>query len=315
MKRILSALTLMMATPALAFTPKFPGPATQTGSFQEPLTSYRLPIGPYGAEGLPHEPLEGAFDQTSWRLATPGLSTLSLLAPMRDQLRAEGWDILFECETESCGGFDFRYGTDVLPEPDMHVDLTDFRFLSARRMGGEGAEYLSLLISRSTESGFVQRILLTPAGALPEVEEIPDLTTPETIAPLRPITPVAGTLGSQLETGGAQALDDLVFPSGSSELAPGDYASLSELVAYLQANPDRRIALVGHTDASGSLAPNIALSKKRAASVRAALMALGAEGGRIAAEGVGYLAPRDSNETPEGRTRNRRVEVMLLAGD
>jgi outer membrane protein OmpA-like peptidoglycan-associated protein len=312
LKRFIPLLGLMLATPALAFSPTFPGPATQTGSFQEPLTSYRLPIGPYGADGLLHEPLEGAFAQTSWRIAAPGLSTLSLLAPMREQLQAEGWDTLFECETESCGGFDFRYGTDVLPEPDMHVDLTDFRFLSARKLDDAGVEHISLLVSRSTESGFVQMIHVSPAVALPET---PDLATPETIAPVRPIAPRTGTLGSALETGGALALEDLVFPSGSSELAPGDYATLADLAAFLEANPQRRIALVGHTDASGSLAPNIALSKKRAASVREALIAMGAEPGRITAEGVGYLAPRDTNETPEGRTRNRRVEVMLLAGD
>jgi len=71
------------------------------------------------------------------------------------------------------------------------------------------------------------------------------------------------------------------------------------------------VVLVGHTDASGALAPNIALSRARAQAVRAALVALGAKADQIGAEGAGYLAPRATNLTPEGRAQNRRVEVML----
>ncbi len=323
-KRFLRQLALPLlavwpGTATLAFTPQFPGTPVVTANLQEPLSSYRLPIGPYADDGIQTRDLEGAVDQTSWRVAAPGLTTLSLLAPLRDQLSAEGWTILFECETDTCGGFDFRYGTDVLPEPDMHVDLTDFRFLSAEKTGAAGPEHLSLMISRSTESGFVQLIrvgpaLPEPAGPSPGDAAVLPPPPPDTAAPVAPATPVTGDIGGALESGGALALDDLVFPSGESVLADGEYPSLASLAAYLDANPDRRIALVGHTDASGSLEANIALSRKRAASVRDRLIdSYGADGGRIIAEGVGYLSPRASNLTDEGRTANRRVEVMLTS--
>ena len=90
------------------------------------------------------------------------------------------------------------------------------------------------------------------------------------------------------------------------------YASLSALSAWLKANPTRHVTLVGHTDASGGLPANITLSRQRAQSVRAALIAsYAADPSLIDAQGAGYLAPRASNETTEGRTQNRRVEVML----
>ncbi len=71
---------------------------------------------------------------------------------------------------------------------------------------------------------------------------------------------------------------------------------------------------MGHTDASGSLAANIALSERRAEAVADALVdRLGADRGRIVAEGVGFLSPIASNQTEEGRQQNRRVEVVVTS--
>ncbi len=298
---------------AFAFTPEFAGTATVTTSLQEGLTNYRLPIGPFEAGRIATRNVEGVMDQTAWRITLPGLTTLSVLTPLRDQLAKDGWTLLYDCETEACGGFDFRYGTDVLPEPDMHVDLADFRFVSAERAGAKGTEYVSLMISKSTESGFVQMIRVG-AELPPQIDPVAIEATPLATGPITPVAADPGDIGQRLETGGAVALDDLVFASGSSRLAAGDYASLAALGDYLRANPERRIALVGHTDASGALAANIALSRQRAASVRQRLLqGDGIAEGQVIAEGVGYLSPRASNLTAEGRTANRRVEVMLTS--
>ena len=110
------------------------------------------------------------------------------------------------------------------------------------------------------------------------------------------------------------ALEDLVFASGSSALAAGEYASLQGLAAWLRENPALTVALVGHTDASGGLEGNIALSRKRADAVRQYL--IGAENipaAQVEAQGVGYLSPRASNLDEAGREKNRRVEVMLTS--
>ena len=109
-------------------------------------------------------------------------------------------------------------------------------------------------------------------------------------------------------------MEDLAFASGAGALLPGDYPSLAALADWLAANPEARIVLVGHTDASGGLAGNVALSKQRAASVRAALLAVpGVQAAQVGAEGVGYLAPRAPNQTEEGRQKNRRVEAVLAS--
>lgn len=85
------------------------------------------------------------------------------------------------------------------------------------------------------------------------------------------------------------------------------------LAGYLTDNPNTRLALVGHTDDTGALQANIAVSKSRAEAVRTRLIdAHGVAPDRIEAQGVGYLSPLTSNATPEGRDLNRRVEAVLL---
>ena len=300
----------------------FPAPSETTASRIETMTSFRLPVGPYQQGGMTTAMAEGPLTQSAFRIASTDLSTLQLMQPLRVQIAKAGFEVIYECETQACGGFDFRYGTDVLPEPDMHIDLGDFRYLAAERSGAQGKEYISLVVSRSPQDGFVQ---LTRVGqfALP----LPTLTA-STKSPLRPAAqqtlalPVkttaahapVGALAAALEQGGAAVLEDLVFASGSSALAEGDYASMQELADWLRANPDKTIALVGHTDASGGLAGNLALSKKRAESVRQALIkGFDIAADRVIADGVGYLAPRDSNQSDTGQQRNRRVEVMITS--
>ena len=299
MRRPLFALCLL-ATPAQAAPLlEMPALASEIGGRGESPSSLRLPEGPFDEGMIPLREAQGTVEQRAYRLQGR-LTTLQLYEPLAAQITAQGYRIVFSCEADACGGFDFRYGMEVLPEPQMHVDLGDYRYLLAERSGG--AEVLALLVSRTADLGFVQVSSVSPVAARPLV-----ITTP------KPPEPQPAGFDAAFATRGAQVLEDLVFASGSGALEPADYASLRDLAAWLQANPTRKVTLVGHTDASGALEPNVALSKKRAASVRAALIALGADGGQIDAQGAGYLAPRASNLTPEGRMQNRRVEVMLTS--
>jgi outer membrane protein OmpA-like peptidoglycan-associated protein len=299
-----------MAAPAgYALTLNFPAKVIGEETRSEVPGSYALPTGPFDGATIPSRQVEGALDQRAIQLDAPGMTTLAILGPLRDQIVAAGYDIILDCEARSCGGFDFRYGTDVLPEPDMHVDLGDFRFLSAEKDG----EAISLLVSRSAGTAYLQitRVTRTP---LPDAPVVAALDLDEEVP-----RGVAGTTGDTavveaLDANGSAVLDDLVFASGAATLSDGDYPSLAAVAAWLQANPDGTIALVGHTDASGSLAANIALSERRAEAVAEVLIEThGADRNRIAAEGVGFLAPRATNQTDEGRQKNRRVEVIVTS--
>ena len=286
-----------------------PAAAERSAERIEALGSHALPIGPYLDGAVRMQAVEGAISQSAWRLHAPGATTLQLLDPLRAQLAEAGFTPLYDCEDDICGGFDFRYAAALLPEPDMHVDLGDFRFVSAQKGEGPAAEYLELWVSRSSEHGFVQITYIRPADAAP-LAVSGSAKAPAAASPFAdaPSSDLAGTLQTQ----GVVALDDLDFATASSALGEGSYASLAALAEYLAANPDQRITLVGHTDAVGSIEANIELSRSRAASVRDRLVALhGADPAQLGAEGAGYLAPRASNLSEEGRARNRRVEAML----
>jgi OOP family OmpA-OmpF porin len=312
--------------PAVALTLELPAPVLAEEARTALPGSYPLPLGPFDGAAVPVRLIEGAVDQRAYRLDAPDLTTLAVLAPLRDQIRAAGFEVIFECEARTCGGFDFRYGTDILPEPDMHVDLGDFRFLSALR----GDEAVSLLVSRSDLSAFVQITRVTAAPPAPEAapEAVPGAApepgggdAPPAVIDLDRAAPrstleggSASPIAAALDTVGTAVLDDLVFASGAASLAEGDYASLAALAAWLEANPAATIALVGHTDASGSLAANIALSERRAEAVAETLIDLyGVERARVLSEGVGFLAPIATNQTEEGRQKNRRVEVVVTS--
>lgn len=278
----------------------------------EPNSRYAMPIGAWDeAGGVLTQDVEGQVTQQAWRIGGTGLSSFEILQSLRDQLTRDGYDILFECEDQACGGFDFRYGTEVIGEPDMHVDLRDFHFVAAARQGPE-TDAVSLFVSRSASAAFVQVIAVGDAEVAPVALEPTASTKAEPGAALP--TAVLDDIGEAMETVGRFVMVDLDFATGSSELGPGDYASLAQLAAYLAEHPEKRVALVGHTDAEGSLAGNISLSKRRAASIADRLAEkYGVNRGQLEAEGIGYLAPIASNQTDEGRTLNRRVEAILVS--
>ncbi|MBT0957349.1 OmpA family protein [Alphaproteobacteria bacterium KMM 3653] len=309
------ALTASLAC-ANSLTLEFPSNARKAVEQVEAYGSYKVPISGFQGGTVQSIWAEGEVRQQAWQVTAPGVTTLQLLAPLRRQLTEAGFEVIYECETRDCGGFDFRYATEVLPEPDMHVDLGDFRFLATQRMGAERPEYVSLMISRSSGRGFVQVVrvgpeqegqaLVTASSKNALVAALPKLET-------QAVGPVTGLpLIEQLETHGRAVLDDLRFQTGSSQLGEDEFTSLQGLAAYLITNPNRSVVLVGHTDAEGSLAGNISLSRKRAGAVRSRLTGpLGVPAAQVNADGVGFLSPLTTNLTEAGRTLNRRVEVIL----
>lgn len=103
----------------------------------------------------------------------------------------------------------------------------------------------------------------------------------------------------------------VAFESGSSTLSPNSRSAVEQIAQALRTWPEARIAVHGHTDSSGSQATNEELSLARARSVRAALIAAGLPRDRVEALGFGSRRPIADNATPEGRTLNRRVEVVV----
>lgn len=293
----------VFAAPVMALDMALPTGARETVSRTSPAGSYDLPIGSWTeAAGIPVANLEGEVRRKAWRISGAGLTTGQVLRPLREQLVSDGFDIIFDCSAQSCGGFDFRFGTEVLRAPNMYVDLSDYRFLSAK--SADASQALSLLVSRDGDALFVQLIEVGPAGRT---------GVSVSQAASAPIPEDAGDVVAQLERTGHVVLADLDFASGAASLGDGPVQSLDAVVAYLTANPTRQITFVGHTDATGSLEANVALSRRRAQAAQAYVVARGVPASQVAADGVGFLSPRATNLTAPGRQANRRVEAVLIS--
>jgi outer membrane protein OmpA-like peptidoglycan-associated protein len=104
----------------------------------------------------------------------------------------------------------------------------------------------------------------------------------------------------------------LSFPSGQSEVTPNQRGLLEKLRTAANVFPSSQIIVEGHTDSYGSDEANLALSKKRAEAISAYLSGtLGVPASRISAVGYGETQPIANNDTPQGRERNRRIDVLI----
>ncbi len=120
------------------------------------------------------------------------------------------------------------------------------------------------------------------------------------------------TLTKVTSDGQVALLEPIQFEFGRATIKPVSYPILNEVVTLMQARPDLRIGVYGHTDNVGSHQLNMRLSKERAASVMNYLIKKGISATRLESEGFGPDKPVDTNDTAEGRAKNRRVEFKIL---
>ncbi len=107
----------------------------------------------------------------------------------------------------------------------------------------------------------------------------------------------------------------ILFPFNSTDILPAGKDNLRQLAASLDKYPNSDILIVGHTDSVGTDAYNQDLSQRRAQSASAYLQSLGVPSTRLQTAGRGESEPIMSNDTEEGRQRNRRVEIAIYASE
>ena len=110
----------------------------------------------------------------------------------------------------------------------------------------------------------------------------------------------------------AVILDGVTFAAGKWELPPASQLALDAVVRMLRSNPSVRLEITGYTDSSGSQRKNVWLSHTRAEAVKLYFTQRGIERKRLVTRGLGPVNPVASNDSAEGRLRNRRIEVKRL---
>lgn len=240
-----------------------------------------------------------------------GRSSLEVLRNYQDSLKAKGFTIMFACATGDGTCFESRqqdaayYLGNAIGDPLNLPKLDDDyvhnwfeqqgRYLLARLDRPEGAVYVSLYLGESARGNV----------AVVRVVETKEMETNKIVF-LN-----ASQMEQAIADSGKVALYGILFDFDKDVVKPESKPTLDEIAKLLQAKPDMKLKIVGHTDNKGTAEYNLDLSTRRAANVVAALTSVyGIAPDRLTSEGAGLTQPIASNDTEEGRAKNRRVELI-----
>ena len=217
-----------------------------------------------------------------------------MFKPIIDDLENRKFSVELYCNTQVCGGFNFRKNLEIFKPPFMLVNVANYSVVTAKKNNTA----VSLIASKLGTTIYLQVVSV----GINENDLIQPDKKSET-----------NSFSLTLINEGAIVLDDLIYRSGSSTLGDGPFNSLLELARFLKSTPTASIILVGHSDSTGELSQNIELSKNRAQAVADRLInSHSIDQSRISAEGIGFLSPKTNNSTEISRKKNRRVEAVLI---
>ena len=258
---------------------------------------------------------------TNYYRVPAGVGVLEALRNYEQELKEKGFEILFsgqgeEVETVSDNN---QIATEILnmkgsygtPEekahwPFQHPDEAKAAYIAAKKAGESGDVYVSVyLVANAHDKWLDLPIDLTlvrfDVCETKNREQRMELVKSETMA-------------SEIALNGRIALYGIQFDFNSAAIKPDSAATLDEIAKLLQEKPALKILVVGHTDTVGNFEYNRGLSQQRAESVVATLTAKGISKDRLFPVGVSFASPIATNSTEDGRAKNRRVELVDMAG-
>ncbi len=272
---------------------------------QTTFDTYNLFIAPattYGGldANLDHTlPLEGLITEIVYRIPEDR-TPLEVMRNYELALQELGFEALFQCEAERCGGRNFNHSMPY--NMALAENYAEQRFLSARLSDGEAEIYVSLYVTRNTSSGGANagrtfaRLDVIERTAMEINMEVVD----------------RHAMAEEIAATGHVALHAILFEFDSAVLRPEADEQIGEMASYVTANPERTFMVVGHTDNQGAIDYNLGLSQRRAEAVVETLATAHAiDRARLIPVGVGMAAPITTNATEDGRSQNRRVELVV----
>jgi outer membrane protein OmpA-like peptidoglycan-associated protein len=235
--------------------------------------------------------LEGRITRIAYR-TNPGPSILEVSRNFETQLAKAGFETLLACDTDECGGIPFAEGVDALPIPAMWIDGFNYRYFAGRKTEAGRETYAAVLVSKNNDDIYTQLVVAVVGVVADKMVD-------------------AAAMAKGLGEKGHIALYGIYFDTDKAVLKPESRPTLDEIAKLLRAQPQLNVVIVGHTDSQGTYDHNMDLSRRRAEAVAQALVSsYQIARTRLRTAGIGFLAPVGSNATDEGRTLNRRVELV-----
>jgi len=267
---------------------RYPGSVITEYSSKE-FDEYTLPLGKLQQDQwAKSQHLEGKLTRIHYEIPVER-SPLEVFRNYAPALQRAGFQTLFSCSGgEQCGG-------GAVGTVGWCAGCSP-RHVAAKRARPEGDVYVSLHIEQDNST--------TPASVQLDVIETKPMESGLVVMN-------AENLAGDITRTGHASVYGIYFDTGKADLKPESEATLKEIAKLLQENPRLKLYVVGHTDNVGDLASNMDLSARRAESVLSALTTRhGVAAARLRAVGDGPTAPVASNDSEEGRAKNRRVELV-----
>jgi OmpA-OmpF porin, OOP family len=268
---------------------RYPG-STINEYRQKAFDEYELPLSPV-ADGKYAKTQHVEGKVTAIYYTTPeGRSALEVSRNYESALKDAGFQTLFSC-AKTCG--------DAPPMGSVPLDECCGNYGNAR--------YLAAKLSRDSGDAYVA-LWVYDGGS--------DIKTFLAVVEVKPmeaglVTVNAASLASDISRTGHASVYGIYFDTAKADVKPESDATLKEIAKLLQQDPKLKLYVVGHTDNVGTLASNVDLSKRRGdAVVKVLTTTYNVAALRLASEGDGPTAPVASNDSEEGRAKNRRVELV-----
>lgn len=334
---LFAALASLPVAPAQDFPGSADHPALKriTGSriyYSKKLDFDRLKLALEKLQWIPHEAKQEPFKQvnvegrrlTLWYLNPAGMSVLEVWRNYEQELQEQGFEILFSAfgEDAETPSYNNRIALDVLdirgnygtPEESANWPFQsnpdrEAAYIAAKKSTDEGDLFVSVYLILNTQP------LKSGGHDLPADVVLSRLDFCEVQKREQRMSLVTSKeMQNEISLNGKVALYGIEFDFNSAEIRPSSEPALAEIRTLLQSAPELKILVVGHTDAVGSFEYNRGLSQRRAEAVVQYLVGRGISRERLFPVGVSFAAPVATNATEEGRAKNRRVELVDMAG-
>lgn len=257
-------------------------------------------------------PAKGAYYEVQWEnrvnyegrvtrilyKTPPERSALEVFRNYEKAMKDSGFQEIFACSKDECGGA-FYMNYQKVHDTIYATTVNNQRYLAAKLTRPEGDVYAFLHVSEHT---FMNS--MSGTYAMLDVVEMEPMEENMVVVN-------AESMAKDINQTGHVALYGIYFDTDKADLKPESESEINEIATMLRTNPELRVMVVGHTDNQGDIQYNMDLSHRRATAVRDALVNkhnINIE--RLGAVGMGFFGPVASNRTEEGRSLNRRVELV-----
>ena len=255
--------------------------------------------------------LEGSVTRI-WYEAAGDASAVELVRNYQNELKAKGFQVLYDSKKDPAATQWINF---LASFADMNVktNRSKYIFYAANE---KSLHVSSAKLARPEGDVFAYLIAVEWSKDDPTYKAKRGAYIAVDIVEIRPMTQnmvvvSADEMSKSIASSGRVALYGIYFDTNKSDVKPESKPALGEIAALMKKETNLKLHVVGHTDNIGGYESNMALSKRRADAVVAALTTqYNVASNRLTANGVAYLAPVSVNTTEEGRARNRRVELV-----